>query len=95
MLKPTGRIVIVDLHPAFSKPAGHRGMEIFEDPQTGKQQLSTYIKVPKYLNIPPVLSEAIRGQSQPLVSGSITTVTSVPDPYADRLSGSSIGHSGV
>ena len=67
MLKPNGRVVIVDLHPAFSKPAGHRGMEIFEDPTTGKQQLSTYIKVPKYLNIPPSLSEAVRGQPEPLV----------------------------
>ncbi|KAF2211020.1 hypothetical protein CERZMDRAFT_85600 [Cercospora zeae-maydis SCOH1-5] len=66
MLKPTGRVVIVDLHPAFSKPAGHRGMEIFEDPQTGKQQLSTYIKVPRYLNIPPSKSEAVRGQPEPL-----------------------------
>ncbi|EME76917.1 uncharacterized protein MYCFIDRAFT_147438, partial [Pseudocercospora fijiensis CIRAD86] len=66
MLKPNGRIVIVDLHPAFSKPAGHRGMEIFEDPKTGRQQLSTYIKVPKYLNIPPTMSEAVRGQPEPL-----------------------------
>ncbi|KXT12529.1 hypothetical protein AC579_10360 [Pseudocercospora musae] len=67
MLKPHGRsIVIVDLHPAFSKPAGHRGMEIFEDPTTGKQQLSTYIKVPNYLNIPPSRSEAVRGQPEPL-----------------------------
>ncbi|KAF2167751.1 hypothetical protein M409DRAFT_53722 [Zasmidium cellare ATCC 36951] len=66
MLKPEGRIVIVDLHPAFSKPAGHRGMEIFEDPKTGKQQLSTYIKVPQYLNIPPTKSEAVRGQPEPL-----------------------------
>ncbi|PPJ56792.1 hypothetical protein CBER1_05976 [Cercospora berteroae] len=66
MLKPTGRVVIVDLHPAFSKPAGHRGMEIFEDPKTGKQQLSTYIKVPRYLNIPPSKSEAVRGQPEPL-----------------------------
>lgn len=43
-------------------------MEIFEDPSTGKQHLSTAIKVPKYLNIPPVLSEAVRGQPEPLVS---------------------------
>ncbi|CAK1360118.1 unnamed protein product [Cercospora beticola] len=71
MLKPTGRVVIVDLHPAFSKPAGHRGMEIFEDPKTGKQQLSTYIKVPRYLNIPPSKSEAVRGQPEPLVSDSL------------------------
>lgn len=66
MLKPGGRIVIVDLHPAFSKPAGHRGVEIYEDPNTGKQQFSTYIKTPKYLDIPPSRSEAVRGQSEPL-----------------------------
>lgn len=63
------RIVIVDLHPVFSKPAGHRGMEIYENPATGKQQLDTYIKVPRYLNIPPTLSEAVRGQPEPLVGG--------------------------
>jgi len=61
-------VVNVDLHPAFSKPAGHRGMEIFEDPETGKQQLKTYIKVMRYLNIPPSKSEAVRGQPEPLVS---------------------------
>lgn len=66
MLKPGGRVVVVDLHPAFSKPAGHRGMEIYEDPNTGKQQLSTYIKIPKYLNVPPSKSEAVRGQPEPL-----------------------------
>jgi len=66
MLKPGGRIVIVDLHPAFSKPAGHRGMEILEDPATGKQVLNTYIKVPQYLDIKPSKSEAVRGQPEPL-----------------------------
>ncbi|CAK4031898.1 S-adenosyl-L-methionine-dependent methyltransferase [Lecanosticta acicola] len=66
MLKPNGRIVIVDLHPAFSKPAGHRGMELYEDGNTGQQILSTYIKVPKYLNIKPSKSEAVRGQPKPL-----------------------------
>jgi len=60
--------VIVDLHPVFSKPAGHRGMEIYEDPNTGKQRLDTYIKVPKYLDVPPSRSEAVRGQPEPLVS---------------------------
>jgi len=66
LLKPGGRVVNVDLHPAFSKPAGHRGMEIFENPETGKQQLQTYIKVMRYLNIPPSQSEAVRGQPEPL-----------------------------
>jgi len=68
MLKPGGRIVIVDLHPVFSKPAGHRGMEIYEDPNTGKQLLDTYIKIPRYLDVPPSKSEAVRGQPEPLVS---------------------------
>lgn len=71
MLAPGGRVVIVDLHPVFSKPAGHRGMEIYENPATGKQQLDTYIKVPRYLNIPPTLSEAVRGQPEPLVCRSV------------------------
>ncbi|KAK3646180.1 hypothetical protein LTR22_014392 [Elasticomyces elasticus] len=68
LLKPGGRVVNVDLHPAFSKPAGHRGMEVFEDPETGKQQLQTYIKVMRYLNIPPSQSEAVRGQPEPLTT---------------------------
>ncbi|KAK5704094.1 hypothetical protein LTR97_003107 [Elasticomyces elasticus] len=83
LLKPDGRVVIVDLHPAFSKPAAHRGMEIFEDPETGKQQLQTYIKVMRYLNIPPSQSEAVRGQPEPLVSAcknrSIHPLADVPD----------------
>ncbi|KAK5716894.1 hypothetical protein LTR17_016266 [Elasticomyces elasticus] len=66
--KGVGRVVIVDLHPAFSKPAAHRGMEVFEDPETGKQQLQTYIKVMRYLNIPPSKSEAVRGQPEPLTT---------------------------
>ncbi|KAK3617248.1 hypothetical protein LTR22_026796 [Elasticomyces elasticus] len=49
LLKECGCVVIVDLHPAFSKPAGHRAMEVFEDPTTGKQQLQTWIKVENYL----------------------------------------------
>ncbi|KAK5733833.1 hypothetical protein LTR17_009385 [Elasticomyces elasticus] len=68
LLKPDGRIVNVDLHPAFSKPAGHRGMEVFEDPETGKQQLKTYIKVTQYLDIAPSKSEAVRGQPKPLTT---------------------------
>ncbi|KAK5115686.1 hypothetical protein LTR62_000775 [Meristemomyces frigidus] len=65
LLKPNGCIVNVDLHPAFSKPAGHRSMEIFEDPETGKQQLKTYIKVTQYLDVKPSKSEAVRGQPVP------------------------------
>ena len=42
-------------------------MELFEDPETGKQQLQTYIKVMRYLEIPPSKSEAVRGQPEPLV----------------------------
>ncbi|KAK5151264.1 hypothetical protein LTS14_009434 [Recurvomyces mirabilis] len=65
-LKDDGCVVNVDLHPAFSKPAGHRGIEIFEDPSTGKQQMQFYIKVTKYLDISPSQSEAVRGQPVPL-----------------------------
>lgn len=42
-------------------------MELYENPATGKQQLDTYIKVPRYLDIPPTKSEAVRGQPEPLV----------------------------
>ena len=65
LLKPAGCVVSVDLHPMFSKPAGHRGIEIYEDPCTGKQQIDTYIKVKQYLDIKPLQSEAVRGQSMP------------------------------
>lgn len=43
-------------------------MELYEDPKTGVQKLDTFIKIPRYLNIPPTKSEAVRGQPEPLVS---------------------------
>lgn len=87
---PHFRVVVVDLHPAFSKPAGHRGMEIYEDPLTGKQKLSTYIKVPQYLDVKPCKSEAVRGQPEPLVClESVATSTSLTS-----RSGSFTGPSG-
>lgn len=61
------RIVIINLHPAFSKPAGHRAMEVLENEKTGKQEFHRHIKVSKYLNVAPVKSEALRGQPYPLV----------------------------
>jgi len=85
-------VVNVDLHPAFSKPAGHRGMEIFEDPETGKQQLKTYIKVMRYLNIPPSKSEAVRGQPEPLVSYPHTLDCSIADPLFRRHITGPFGH---
>ncbi|KAK2773510.1 methyltransferase type 11 [Colletotrichum kahawae] len=60
------RIVIVNLHPAFSNPAGHRAMEVLENEQTGKQEFHRHIKVSKYLDVAPVKSEALRGQPYPL-----------------------------
>ncbi len=66
LLKPAGCVVIVDLHPAFSKPAGHRVIKIYEDPRTGKQQIDTYIKVKQYLYVEPSQSDAVRGQPMPL-----------------------------
>lgn len=66
LLKAAGRIVIVDLHPAFFKPAGRRSIEVYEDPRTDKQQIDTSIKVKQYLNIKPSQSEAVRGQREPL-----------------------------
>ena len=68
LLKPAGCVVSVDLHPAFSKPAGHRVIEIYEDPRTGKQQIDTYIKVKQYLYVEPSQSEAVRGQAMPLTA---------------------------
>ncbi|KAF4880783.1 Ubiquinone biosynthesis O-methyltransferase [Colletotrichum siamense] len=66
LLAPGGRIVIINLHPAFSKPAGHRAMEVLENEKTGKQEFHRHIKVSKYLNVAPVKSEALRGQPYPL-----------------------------
>ncbi|KYG40864.1 hypothetical protein M433DRAFT_77093 [Acidomyces richmondensis BFW] len=66
-LKPGGRVIVVDLHPVFSKPAGHREIQIYEDPATGKQVMETCIKIKQYLNLPPVMSEAVRGQNKPVM----------------------------
>jgi len=51
-------------------------MEIFENPETGKQQLQTYIKVMRYLDVPPSQSEAVRGQPVPQVSTWVITLLS-------------------
>ncbi|KAH6656318.1 S-adenosyl-L-methionine-dependent methyltransferase [Truncatella angustata] len=67
LLAPKGRVIIVNLHPVFSKPAGHRCIEVLENDETGKQELHRYIKVRRYLDIPPVRSEALRGQPKPLM----------------------------
>ncbi|KAI0127476.1 S-adenosyl-L-methionine-dependent methyltransferase [Xylariales sp. AK1849] len=66
LLAPRGRVVMVNLHPVFSKPAGHRVMEILENDETGKQESHRHIKVSRYLDIQPVKSEALRGQPYPL-----------------------------
>ncbi|TLD24996.1 hypothetical protein PspLS_05908 [Pyricularia sp. CBS 133598] len=66
LLTPNGRVVIVNLHPVFSKPAGHRVMEVLENTETGKQEVHRHIKVSNYLDIQPVKSEALRGQPHPL-----------------------------
>ncbi|KAI8631759.1 S-adenosyl-L-methionine-dependent methyltransferase [Xylariaceae sp. FL1651] len=66
LLAPGGRVVIVNLHPVFSKPAGHRVMKVLENDGTGKQKPHRHIKVSRYLDIKPVKSEAIRGQPHPL-----------------------------
>lgn len=68
ILLTLGSVIVVDLHPVFSKPSGHREIQIYEDPATGKQILETCIKVKQYLNLPPVMSEAVRGQNKPVVS---------------------------
>lgn len=66
LLKPgTGRFVAVNLHPAFSKPAAHRVMEVLENPDTGVQETRHWIKSSGYLSIPPCTSQGIRDQPAP------------------------------
>ncbi|KAK3317425.1 S-adenosyl-L-methionine-dependent methyltransferase [Cercophora scortea] len=67
VLKPTGRVIMANLHPCFHKPGAHRVVEITENPQTGAQEIQTSIKVSRYLNIGPVQSQALRGQPEPLI----------------------------
>ncbi|KAK4888691.1 hypothetical protein LTR27_012430 [Elasticomyces elasticus] len=62
-----GRVVFVNLHPCFHKPAGHRVMELYEDPMDGVQKQIQWIKVMRYLDIGETQSEALRGQPQPLM----------------------------
>ncbi|KAK3377343.1 S-adenosyl-L-methionine-dependent methyltransferase [Lasiosphaeria ovina] len=66
ILKPTGRAIFANLHPAFHKPGAHRLIEVVENPDTGAQEIKGSIKVEKYLNIGPVQSSALRGQPEPL-----------------------------
>lgn len=49
-------------------------MEVAENPETGIQEFKTSIKVSKYLNIGRVQSQALRGQPEPLVSHSSSTL---------------------
>ncbi|KAK3689195.1 S-adenosyl-L-methionine-dependent methyltransferase [Podospora appendiculata] len=67
VLKPTGRIIMANLHPCFRKPGAHRVVEVTENPRTGAQEIQTLIKVSRYLNIGPVQSKALRGQPEPLL----------------------------
>ncbi|KAF2098952.1 hypothetical protein NA57DRAFT_56585 [Rhizodiscina lignyota] len=63
ILKPgTGRFIAVNLHPAFSKPAAHRVIEVLENPNTGQQETRHWIKSSAYLSIPPCSSQGIRDQ---------------------------------
>ncbi|KAK3369551.1 S-adenosyl-L-methionine-dependent methyltransferase [Lasiosphaeria ovina] len=57
IMKPTGRVIMANLHPYFHKPAAHRVIEVIQP----------YIKVSEYLNIGPVQSQALRGQPEPLI----------------------------
>ncbi|KAG7123629.1 hypothetical protein HYQ44_002265 [Verticillium longisporum] len=67
VLKPTGRIIMANLHPCFHKPGAHRIIEVIENQDTGVQEFHTSIKISKYLNIGPVQSQALRGQPEPLI----------------------------
>jgi len=67
LLSSRGRVVVVNLHPVFSKPSGHRAIEVLENDETGEQEFQRYIKVTRYLDIEPVKSEALRGQPFPLI----------------------------
>ncbi|KAK0712422.1 S-adenosyl-L-methionine-dependent methyltransferase [Lasiosphaeria miniovina] len=67
ILKPAGRVIFANLHPAFHKPGAHRLIEVAENPDTGVQEIKASIKVEKYLNIGPVQSSALRGQPEPLI----------------------------
>ncbi|KAH9843268.1 S-adenosyl-L-methionine-dependent methyltransferase [Teratosphaeria destructans] len=64
LLKPNGRVIVIDLHPAFMKPAGNRLIEIFED-EDGNQQRQFAMKTTKYLNVKnPVKSKAVQDQNE-------------------------------
>ncbi|KAK0625080.1 S-adenosyl-L-methionine-dependent methyltransferase [Bombardia bombarda] len=67
VLRPSGRVIMANLHPCFHKPAAHRVIEVAENPNTGVQEIQTSIKVTKYLHIDPVQSQALRGQPEPLI----------------------------
>ncbi|KAF2771082.1 S-adenosyl-L-methionine-dependent methyltransferase [Teratosphaeria nubilosa] len=64
LLKPNGRVTVIDLHPAFMKPAGNRLIEIFED-EDGNQQRQFSMKTTRYLKVKnPVKSKAVQNQNE-------------------------------
>ncbi|MCJ1255443.1 hypothetical protein MMC24_003259 [Lignoscripta atroalba] len=65
LLKSDGKFVTVTLHPVLAKPGTSRLVEVIENPATGILETIHSIRVARYLNIPRLYSEAIRGQPSP------------------------------
>lgn len=66
LLRPnTGRFIIINLHPAFSKPGAHRVIDVLENPNTGLQETRQWIRSNGYLSIGPRSSQGIRDQPVP------------------------------
>jgi len=66
LLRPkVGRFIAINLHPAFSKPATHRVIEVLENPTTGLLETHHSMKSSAYMSIDPCSSQGIRGQPTP------------------------------
>jgi hypothetical protein len=52
------------MHPAFNSSGTNRGVQVIDDPASGRVRNIYSINVERYLDIPPTRGEAILGQAE-------------------------------
>ncbi|KAF8537108.1 hypothetical protein BDD12DRAFT_848334 [Trichophaea hybrida] len=65
LLTPNGRFIATVMHPAFNSSGMSRGVQVIDDPTSGRVRNVCSVNVERYLDIPPTRGEAIIGQPKP------------------------------